>query len=213
MSDSSPRKEVSERMRNLLDVAFRAHTIAIDRTLEDPPKTRRERADVAFAALLTEIAALEATAEVADAVVAGFNGGMVRVDEMMDAVKRLAEMRPTAADVERSDAASRNRMNETCLWVDDCKPAPDGFVVARTYDDALKMLRRFDYTELYLDHDLGDDGRTGYDLLMQIIAENRLPPRVECISWNPAGRQRILAAIENHRTVEFRRSASPKDGR
>lgn len=87
-------------------------------------------------------------------------------------------------------------MSETSLWVDDCKPAPEGFAVARNYDDALKMLRRFDYAELYLDHDLGER-RTGYDLLMQLISENRVPPRVECISWNPAGRKRIKAALEN----------------
>lgn len=86
-----------------------------------------------------------------------------------------------------------------CLWVDDCKPAPSGFAVARTYDEALRLLRRFDYAELYLDHDLGDDGRTGYDLLMQLIADNRVPPRVECISWNPAGRKRILAALASFR--------------
>lgn len=82
------------------------------------------------------------------------------------------------------------------IWVDDCKPAPDGFAVARTYDLALQMLRRFDYAELYLDHDLGEDGRTGYDLLMQLIEEDRVPPRVVCISWNPVGRKRILAALE-----------------
>jgi hypothetical protein len=89
-------------------------------------------------------------------------------------------------------------VSATSIWVDDCKPAPEGFAVARNYDDALSMLRRFDYAELYLDHDLGDDGRTGYDLLMQLIAEGKVPPRVECISWNPAGRARILAALENH---------------
>ena len=85
-----------------------------------------------------------------------------------------------------------------CLWVDDCKPAPTGFAIARSYDTALRMLRSFDYAELYLDHDLGET-RTGYDLLMQLIAEGKVPARVECISWNPAGRKHILAALENFR--------------
>lgn len=91
-------------------------------------------------------------------------------------------------------------MSETSLWVDDCKPAPDGFAVARTYDDALRMLRRFDYAELYLDHDLGE-ARTGHDLLRQLIAEDRVPPRVECISWNPAGRANILATLAEYRAA------------
>jgi len=81
------------------------------------------------------------------------------------------------------------------LWVDDCKPCPDGFAVARTYDDALAMCRRFEYDAIYLDHDLGES-RTGYDLLLQLHAIGRLPPRVEVISWNPVGRARIIAALK-----------------
>jgi hypothetical protein len=81
----------------------------------------------------------------------------------------------------------------TEIWVDDCKPAPDGCAVARNYDDALRLLRRYDYQTLYLDHDLGDHrpDHTGYDLLKQLVADGRVPPRVECISWNPVGRRRI----------------------
>lgn len=90
----------------------------------------------------------------------------------------------------------------TALWVDDCKPAPAGYAVARTFDDALAMLRGFDYDELYLDHDLGDvAGRSGYDLLMAVQREGRCPAVVHCISWNPVGRARILAAIHNHRNT------------
>lgn len=81
------------------------------------------------------------------------------------------------------------------IWVDDCKPAPTGCAVARTFEDALRMLRRFDYRTLYLDHDLGEV-RTGYDLLLLLIKENRVPPRVECISWNPVGRKRIMDALQ-----------------
>jgi hypothetical protein len=84
------------------------------------------------------------------------------------------------------------------LWVDDCKPAPGGMPVARTYDDALRMLRRFDWDLVYLDHDLGEDHRTGYDLLKQIIADGRAPEHLKCISWNPSGKQRIEALWQEH---------------
>lgn len=77
------------------------------------------------------------------------------------------------------------------IWVDDCKPVPSGMqAVARTYDDALRMMRRFKYAVLYLDYDLGEQ-RTGLDLLRQVKHEGICPPRVECISWNPVGRERI----------------------
>jgi hypothetical protein len=92
------------------------------------------------------------------------------------------------------------------IWVDDCKPAPFGCAVARTYDDALRMLRRFEYSKLYLDHDLGE-ARTGYDLLLVLIAEGRVPPVVECISWNPVGRKRIAEALIDHlRNIPSHRS-------
>lgn len=87
------------------------------------------------------------------------------------------------------------------LWVDDSKPCPHGCAVARTYDDALRLLRHFDYDVLYLDHDLGDEQipeRTGFHLLKQLIADRRLPPRVECISWNPVGKARIEALLEDY---------------
>jgi hypothetical protein len=81
------------------------------------------------------------------------------------------------------------------LWVDDSKPVPDGVgAVARTYDDALRLCRRFRYSSLYLDHDLGEE-RTGLDLLRQLKSEECCPPTVVCISWNPAGRRAIEAEI------------------
>lgn len=81
------------------------------------------------------------------------------------------------------------------IWVDDCKPVPDGIeAVARTYDEAIRLCRRFSYDTLYLDHDLGEE-RTGLDLLRQLKREGRCPPIVHCISWNPVGRKNILAEL------------------
>ena len=88
------------------------------------------------------------------------------------------------------------------LWVDDSKPCPHGCSVARTYDDAVRMLKRFDYDVLYLDHDLGEP-RTGYDLLNHLISIGRVPPRVECISWNPAGKHRIEALYRDYVAGRF----------
>lgn len=90
------------------------------------------------------------------------------------------------------------------IWVDDSKPAPHGCAVARTYDDALRLMRRYEYSKLYLDHDLGEDApnRTGYDLLLVLQQEGRVPPVVECISWNPVGRKRIEAALRGSQSKE-----------
>lgn len=82
------------------------------------------------------------------------------------------------------------------LWVDDCKPCPDGFAVARTYDDALSLCRRYRYTVIHLDYDLGEQ-RTGLDLLRQLDRERLLPPLVELITWNPVGRKRLEAELRD----------------
>lgn len=86
--------------------------------------------------------------------------------------------------------------NRKLLWVDDSKPAPYGCSVARTYDHAVRMLRKYEWDVLYLDHDLAD-ARTGYDLLKQLDQEGRVPPEVVCISWNPVGKRNIEALFSD----------------
>lgn len=87
------------------------------------------------------------------------------------------------------------------IWVDDCKPCPEGMAVARTYDEALLMMRKHAYDTLFLDHDLGEP-RTGYDLLLQLQEDGVCPPKVVCISLNPVGRARIEAALYAPRPIQ-----------
>lgn len=92
-----------------------------------------------------------------------------------------------------------DHLRPASLWVDDSKECPPEYAVARTYDDALRMLRSFDYDVLYLDHDLGDEhGRNGLDLLRELIREDLVPARVECISSSPAGKRAIEALFAEH---------------
>ena len=85
------------------------------------------------------------------------------------------------------------------LWIDDCKPEPEGWAVARTYDDAARLLAAYDYDEVAFDHDLGDERqpeRTGYDLLCAIErGDLRKPRKARLITWNPVGRARMLVVI------------------
>ena len=88
-------------------------------------------------------------------------------------------------------------MSPLNLWVDDEKPAPEGWAVARTFSAAVDALKRFPYDTVALDHDLGDDDSpTGYDLLC-LMERGELPtPRaISVISWNPVGAKRMLTVI------------------
>lgn len=77
------------------------------------------------------------------------------------------------------------------LWIDDCKPEPKGWARARTWEDALRLLRRFRYDEVAIDHDLAGP-ETGYDLLCMFEARALpLPKSLRIISLNPVGIKRM----------------------
>jgi len=103
------------------------------------------------------------------------------------------------------------------LWLDDTRPAPDGWHWARTADEAIEALRTGHVVEASLDHDLGHcdacEGCTGYlrspcecrchlsgtFLVNWMATENVWPatkPRVH--SANPVGAERMRLTIERY---------------
>lgn len=105
------------------------------------------------------------------------------------------------------------------LWHDDVRPAPPGWVWARTNAAAMDYLRTGEVEEASLDHDLGfhdveipDDpdalmevlvlkGRsaeTGLHLVRWMIDNECVPPRVTIHSWNPDGARYMAAALNRY---------------
>jgi hypothetical protein len=102
----------------------------------------------------------------------------------------------------------------TNLWIDDERTNPEGWVWVKTALDAIKALRVCQFDTISFDHDLGDDGGTGYEVLLYLEAEVFRDPKYRCPkmlihSANPVGRQRMQQAIESiqkeSRRVEFLR--------
>jgi hypothetical protein len=89
------------------------------------------------------------------------------------------------------------------VYLDDERIAPEGWVQARWPDEVISLLQTGAVTHLSLDHDLGDDERgDGYDVLQwieeQVVNSNFVPPaNIGVHSANPAGKKRMLAAIES----------------
>ncbi len=55
------------------------------------------------------------------------------------------------------------------VYLDDERPTPDGWRLARWPEDVIALLKTGDVTHISLDHDLGGDDRgTGYDVLLWI---------------------------------------------
>ena len=88
------------------------------------------------------------------------------------------------------------------LWLDDVRnpPGPD-WVWVKTSLDAIKALRADHFEVISLDHDLGEDAGTGYEVLQYIEAEvarkfEYLPPEVVIVhSANTVARARMLQAV------------------
>ena len=102
------------------------------------------------------------------------------------------------------------------LWVDDVRPAPDGWKWVKSSGEAIATLTFFQVDEISLDHDLGisvtgnhdgfvtavedETAKTGYDIACWIEARVHSgvllnAPIMHCHSANPVGRRRIEQVI------------------
>jgi len=99
------------------------------------------------------------------------------------------------------------------LWHDDIRPAPEGWEWARTNDDAIAYLEKFDVTEISMDHDLGLDylesgpdtinlmgegDATGFHLAQWMCYNEKLPAKITVHSWNVVGAQRMIAFFKDY---------------
>jgi len=96
------------------------------------------------------------------------------------------------------------------LWVDDVREAPDGWMGIMNPIVALQILKLGNVVELSLDHDLGEDRQTGYDIICWLESQLFMgypcfvPRDIRCHSANPVGRAKIeaaIASIENYRRI------------
>lgn len=86
------------------------------------------------------------------------------------------------------------------LFVDDQRAAPQGWICARTVDEAIEHLSQGAVTELSLDYDLGGPDTTGLDVLNWLqaaISSGRVKmPAMTAHSGSILGRRRLEAHIE-----------------
>jgi hypothetical protein len=97
------------------------------------------------------------------------------------------------------------------VWLDDERAAPEGWVHARTPEEAIELLRGGEVEELSLDHDLGLGAgareRTGYDVLLwlerEVEAGRARPPAaaMRVPSGNVGAVRRMEQAVESIRRL------------
>lgn len=81
------------------------------------------------------------------------------------------------------------------LLIDDIRDL-QADVIARTGELGLSLLRLIPFTELWLDHDLGE-GMNGYQVLEEALQDRAVPDKVSLVTSNPVGRSRMRLALES----------------
>jgi len=74
-------------------------------------------------------------------------------------------------------------------------------VIARTAEAGMMLLGNHHWNCVMMDHDLGSE-TTGYDLIMWALKEARLPKKVQLVTMNSVGRDRMKAALLSARYVQ-----------
>lgn len=101
------------------------------------------------------------------------------------------------------------------MWLDDERPAPEGWIHAKTVEEAIRLLGTGSVVEASLDHDLGMcgeciggfDGKalqckhrgTGYELVLWMAENEVWPQSVRVHSMNPVGRSNMLQIIGRYK--------------
>lgn len=99
------------------------------------------------------------------------------------------------------------KMELVNLYVDDLRRYPDGFIIARNYDEAIEVLNTYKVNILSLDHDLGLDEngneKNGYDIV-KYMCENGISPRKIYIHTdNVVGRNNMYHTLVGARNRGF----------
>jgi hypothetical protein len=85
------------------------------------------------------------------------------------------------------------------LWYDDWRPAPDGWVWARTTREAMTLLASRRVRRASLDHDIFGDSQQGSDLVDWMEATGHWPEQIPMVhSANPAGKFYMERVIARH---------------
>ena len=91
------------------------------------------------------------------------------------------------------------------IWLDDIRPAPQGFALAHSVNEAIEMIELAEKEGIEIelidcDHDLGDyypDGGDGIKLL-DWLAERQTYYPIALHTANPVGRENMARLIRRH---------------
>lgn len=94
------------------------------------------------------------------------------------------------------------------VYVDDLRDCPEGFTIARTFEEAVALLEQHEVDILSLDHDLGEDAEgnllpTGYDLVKYFYEHGLRANKIYLHTDNPVGRENMYETLKGAKRRGF----------
>jgi hypothetical protein len=83
------------------------------------------------------------------------------------------------------------------VFLDDVRPCPEGFVLARTAEECLLLLKECDVGVLSLDYELGPGAPNGFAVVEGMIVNAWYPREIYIHSSSPMGRARMAKALRD----------------
>jgi hypothetical protein len=85
------------------------------------------------------------------------------------------------------------------VYLDDLRPCPKGFVLARNAAECIELLKSCEVDILSLDHDLGWDELTGYDVAKFIVESGRYAKDIYLHTSSAMGRSNMFHLLYKNR--------------
>lgn len=84
------------------------------------------------------------------------------------------------------------------VLIDDVRDLPGMDIICRTPEAGMLVCKNLIDWHLYLDHDLGLNKDSGYDVLYALLyIYKKYPNKVQIVSSNPVGVDNIIALLKN----------------
>lgn len=87
-------------------------------------------------------------------------------------------------------------MKTISVFLDDYRNAPEGYVLAETIDECIKLLQNFHIEHLSLDHDLLSKTRNGFMLVQIMVKEKLFANRITIHSANSVGGKAMYKCLK-----------------
>ena len=85
------------------------------------------------------------------------------------------------------------------VYLDDFRPCPKGFVLARNIEECMTLLSNCKVDILSLDHDLGIGEPTGLDLVKKMVEKGYYANEIYLHSSSRSGRMNMYQLLEQHK--------------